>query len=374
MWKMNFFANKRGEQSSIPILEASHIFKTLGKHSVLHDVSFSVPKNSIFGIIGPNGAGKSTLLKILIGFLHASKGNLFFNGRKIEKRSSLLKHLFGFASQHNCFYPELTVLENLAYFGKLYWLKNDVIKKRSMQLLQLVGLKEHMHIRAKNLSGGMQRKLDVACAMIHAPKILILDEPVSGLDTLSSKHLWEILQHINSLGTTIIVSTHNLSLAEEYCSDVVILDDGHVIMQTKVRDLIKKHKLEKLVVVETNPAYYDDFAFSELSYVSSMRKVDNTLHVLSLRPEQTIIDIIRIVTKEHRELVDLDIRKPNLMEVFEHIVRKESLKRIRSNHYDWARNAFTAVSGGDQSNISKLLKKKKLPDHVIRQILDEGGK
>ncbi len=320
-------AGSEGNSQGGPILRLEGITKNFGKNKVLKSVSCAIPRGSYFGIIGPNGAGKSTLLKIIIGFLKPTHGKIFLEGKNIVSRDIDIRHSFGYASQSNCFYQELTVNENLHYFGRLYWLTAQEIKKRSAELINLVGLRGHENIAAKYLSGGMQRKLDIACAIIHAPKILILDEPVAGLDPISTKHLWQILDHIHKIGTTIIVSSHILSDLENRCSNLILLNDGKIIKSGSPQQLISVPNIQE-IIIEAYPQNYSDLMDDITPYnlmIESHKVINNKLVISTPEPERTLYYVLFHLAKKHQRLINIDFSKPSLADVFERFVKQESM-------------------------------------------------
>ncbi|MBT5739770.1 ABC transporter ATP-binding protein [Candidatus Woesearchaeota archaeon] len=217
--------------------EAAIVFKGVSKrfHNkvVLANVNLSVQPGTIVGLVGRSGSGKTTLFRLLLGIYSATKGKILINGQDTKKSKSLI----GFASQDNSFYPRLTVKENLSYFGRSYNLSKSEIDSRIKRLLSLMELSGNESIQARRLSGGMQRRLDLAIALIHDPEVLILDEPTTGLDVILNESIWELILRIHQSGKTIIVSTHNLDEVAHYCSNVVFLSKGKVIEERSIRKL-----------------------------------------------------------------------------------------------------------------------------------------
>ena len=187
-----------------PILKLEKINKKYGKFIVLNNVNVAVQVGEIFGIIGPSGSGKTTLLHTMIGFIKPDTGKVLFNNNlendnfvPVIKNLDYIKKRIGFAAQHPSFYEKLTVFENLDYFGALYNLSKEARLTNINTLLELVELDHAKNIISKNLSGGMQRRLDIACSLIHHPDLLILDEPTSDLDPVLAKHIWNLIKKIN---------------------------------------------------------------------------------------------------------------------------------------------------------------------------------
>ena len=186
------------------LIEVKGVTKNFEDKRILNDVSLSINENEILGIIGQSGAGKTVLMKIIIGFYKPDKGKVLYSTKGLKSNIKEIKKKVGFASQHHSIYPDLSVKENLRYFGNLYGMKRKEIKNRIPEVLKLVELSGYKNKLAIKMSGGMNRRLDIACALMHSPKILILDEPVSGLDPVLRKHMTKLIQKIRQEGTTII--------------------------------------------------------------------------------------------------------------------------------------------------------------------------
>lgn len=214
---------------SEPLIVFDHISKKFGDTLVIKDLSLSIHPSEIFGIIGKSGAGKSTLLKMLIGFYGVDSGKITFHDKDITKNQTLIKQVVGFCTQENSFYPELTVLENLFYYGRLYGLSSVEIKKRSKELLDIVGIHGSKDSVAHSLSGGMKRRLDFAIAQVHHPHLLILDEPTTGLDPLTEKKIWDLIRDLASRGISIVVISHMLDFVEKYCDNIGFLASGQIV-------------------------------------------------------------------------------------------------------------------------------------------------
>jgi ABC-2 type transport system ATP-binding protein len=228
-----------------PIIAFDHISKSFGKKKVITQLTLSIRAREIFGIIGRSGAGKSTLLKMLIGFYPVDSGNILYKGKNITNKTAIIKQVVGFCPQENSFYPELTVLENVWYYGKLYGLSRDEMKKRQQELLKLVDIYGSRHILAGNLSGGMKRRLDFAISLIHHPQLLILDEPTTGLDPITEKQIWDLIKGLSHRGVSIIVISHMLAFVEKYCDTVGFLDAGEIVLQSSPAVLRKKYGVHK---------------------------------------------------------------------------------------------------------------------------------
>jgi ABC-2 type transport system ATP-binding protein len=214
------------------------------KKDVFRNVSFDIKRKSIFGIIGSSGAGKSTLIKALLGLIKPKRGSIhFYSDGKVFRK---FKQKVGYSSQENSFYPKLTVEENMNFFANLYNMDKQTRKTRIIELLHIFNLTHNRHAYAEDLSGGMKRRLDLAISLVHKPEILILDEPTNGLDINLQIELWNYILKINSEGTTIIVTTHNLSDVEKYCNDICLIYRKGSLNKKEVEQFGRNHKTSDL--------------------------------------------------------------------------------------------------------------------------------
>ncbi len=228
-----------------PIITFENISKSFGEKKVIHNLTLSIHSHEIFGIIGRSGAGKSTLLKMLIGFYLVDSGRILFHGKDITNNAAIMKRVIGFCTQENSFYSELTVSENFFYYGKLYGLSTKELKKRQEELLHLVGLSSSTYTVARDLSGGMKRRLDFALSLLHHPELLVLDEPTTGLDPIMEAQIWELIKELSRKGVSIIVISHMLSFVEKYCTTVGFLSKGEIMVTAAPEDLQKQYSHKK---------------------------------------------------------------------------------------------------------------------------------
>ena len=207
-----------------PIIKIEGLSKAYGTKIILQNVSLDINKGEILGIMGVNGSGKSTLLNSVIGYLDPEEGHVLFevgeeNGKpvyqQVHKRKNIAKKMFGFAAQEPSYYDKLTVEENVDYFGVLYGLKRKVRHTNTNTVIDLMELKESRRKLGENLSGGMQKRLDFACSLIHEPKVLLLDEPTSEMDPILRKEIWSLINRIRDKGTTVVIASHYIEEIED---------------------------------------------------------------------------------------------------------------------------------------------------------------
>ncbi len=234
-----------------PLIMVKNISKSYRKKLVLKDVTFEVFSGDIFGLVGMSGSGKTTLFQIMAGMITIQAGDVLIRhditGPKkkqdlpdylsVFRNPYIIKRNFGFASQLPSFYEHLTVEENLQMYGSLYGLKDKRIKENTSHLLGLVDLTDERDTIAEELSGGMQRRLDIACSLIHDPKVLFLDEPTSDLDPIMRKQIWKLILEINKKGTTIVLASHILEEVESLCTKVAIIHDKRVLGYGTLKEL-----------------------------------------------------------------------------------------------------------------------------------------
>ena len=310
------------------IIRLQNVTKSFGKKRVLTGISLEIKKGELFAVIGMSGSGKTTLLNTIIGFIQPDNGDVLFNFNKKEVsvfRATLEVHKrIGFSSQLPSFYPKLTVFENLDYFGAMYNLpkKERIVAINSV--LKLVELVNSRDAIAGKLSGGMKKRLDIACSLIHNPDILILDEPTADLDPVLREQTWQFIEKINNQGTTVIIASHFLEEVEKICDRIGMLHNSqitHIGSPDQLRDLYTKSKEIHLL---TSPGKYEKIVKrlnKKMLAIENVFEKDKKLVVFTKKPEQTLHVILKLVDKNKENLVDVTLRKPTLDEIFHSLVK-----------------------------------------------------
>ena len=286
------------------MIKAENLTKRFGEITAVDNISFEIHKGESFGFLGPNGAGKSTTINMLAGLLVPDKGQIFIDGASDPTRSHV-RRMLGIVPQALALYDDLTAEENLAFFGRLYKLSGKVLKKRIDWTLDLVGLTERKGDRVKTYSGGMQRRLNLACGLVHDPQVLLLDEPTVGVDPQSRNLIFEKVSQLKEEGRTVLYTTHYMEEAERLCDRVAIIDNGRVLAVDTVENLIKNH---------AGPS----FVHAQLASLPAPEtELPGTLDGRNLRVETTNpMDTIVQLSSTGYEFVTIRIERPNLETVF----------------------------------------------------------
>jgi ABC-2 type transport system ATP-binding protein len=215
------------------------ISKSFGKIEAVKDVSFNIEKGKIFGILGPNGAGKSTIVNIINTLVRPDKGDVIIDGFNIKDDGHSIKLIMGVVPQEIALYEELSAFENLMFWGGLYNIPKSLLRETVNNTLEIVDLSSRKNDRISTFSGGMKRRINIACSLLHNPKILVLDEPTVGVDPQNRNHIFEVIERLNSDGMTIIYTTHYMEEAERFCDKIAIIDVGRIIAQGTLSELKK---------------------------------------------------------------------------------------------------------------------------------------
>lgn len=253
------------------ILEIENLTKCFGNVRALDNVSFNIKEGSICGILGPNGAGKTTLLRIINGILTIDAGSVCILG---EDASIEASRNIGYMPEERGLYDTMRMQDQILYFGQLKGGDKKQITKVMNEYLEMFNLKGQERRRLKELSKGNQQKVQIICTLVHEPKLVILDEPFSGFDPINGQILQQILERLHRNGTTIILSSHNMPAIEEMCSDIVLVNHGHVLVTDTMENVKEMHKDNTLLLTTSSqlslPMLLSSGVVSEIEQVDSL--------------------------------------------------------------------------------------------------------
>jgi ABC-2 type transport system ATP-binding protein len=220
------------------LVQVIGLIKTFGKNEAVKGVSFTIGKGEIFGLLGPNGAGKSTTINIMCGYLEPTSGDTIIDGISVTREPMNVKRLLGVVPQEIALYKDFNSMENLEFFGELYGMFAKERKERAEEILHFVGLYDRRKEPVKNFSGGMQRRINMAIAMMHNPNFLLMDEPTVGVDPQSRENIFDTIEKLRDQGTTILYTTHYMEEAERLCNHIAIMDEGRIIAMGTLEQLL----------------------------------------------------------------------------------------------------------------------------------------
>jgi ABC-2 type transport system ATP-binding protein len=226
------------------------ITKSFGNIEAVKNVSFTIDRGEIYGILGPNGAGKSTIVNILNTLVKPDKGDVIIDGVNIKDDGDAIKLIMGVVPQEIALYEELSAYENLMFWGGLYNIPMQELKANVNNTLEIVDLVNRKDDRIKTFSGGMKRRINIACSLLHNPKILVLDEPTVGVDPQNRNHIFEVIERLNHEGMTIIYTTHYMEEAERFCDKIAIIDTGSIIAQGTLKELREISDVKDTLIIK----------------------------------------------------------------------------------------------------------------------------
>ncbi len=303
---------------SAPLLAVRDLRKNYGSTEALRGVSFQIAAGELFGLVGPNGAGKTTLLSILACLTTPTSGDVQFNGKALRQSDLAIRREIGISTQDLAIYSELTARENLAFFGKLYGMRGNDLRRRVDEVLEFVGLLDRGDQRVETFSGGMKRRLNLGAAIVHRPRLLLLDEPTTGVDPQSRNHIFERVRQLNAAGTTIIYTSHYMEEVQTLCPRIGILDNGKLIACDKLESLL--HMLEGTIILDLS--HSAAMAAERLRHLPTVRLVAATEDSITLAC-WNVADATSHVINALRELdvqvTEFQTREPSLEDVFLHL-------------------------------------------------------
>jgi ABC-2 type transport system ATP-binding protein len=275
------------------MIQVRSVSKSFGNIKAVRNVSFTIDKGEIFGILGPNGAGKSTIVNILNTLVKPDQGDVIIDGVNIKEDGVTIKLIMGVVPQEIALYEELTAYENLMFWGGLYDIPKPELRANVIKTLEIVDLSYRKNDRIKTFSGGMKRRINIACSLLHNPKILVLDEPTVGVDPQNRNHIFEVIERLNNEGMTIIYTTHYMEEAERFCDKIAIIDVGHIIAQGTLQELRKISEVKDLLTIKV--ADSDNDIISGITSSNPLYRFDNASGTLKVEYANINSDISLII-------------------------------------------------------------------------------
>lgn len=293
------------------IVEINNLTKQYGQKKALDAISLKVREGGCFGLLGPNGAGKSTLMKLLTGILSPDSGDMAIMGMDAKAKRDEIISKTGYVPQEITLFETLSARRNLVFFGEMYGMKGEPLKRKVDEVLQQVGLADRAKDAVGTFSGGMKRRINIAASLLHDPKLLILDEPTVGIDPQSRNHIFEMIAALKGKGMTILYSTHYMEEVEALCEDIAIMDHGRVIAEGTLNEVLEAHAA-KAIYIECE-ALVEPPVLDGVSKVSAKGRgwVLETAEPLALMGR-----LVEFLQSEGISARSLEIMNPSLESVF----------------------------------------------------------
>jgi ABC-2 type transport system ATP-binding protein len=306
------------------VIEVKNLVKRYGNLTAVDDLSFSVGEGEIFGLLGPNGSGKTTLINCILSLLKYEKGEINVFNRPMTPESYQVKSDIGIVMQNVAVYEELTVYENVDYFCGLYAQDKSLRKKLVDEAIEFVGIGEYTRFYPKKLSGGLLRRLNIACGIAHKPKLIILDEPTVGVDPQSRNKILEGIVELNNQGATIVYTSHYMEEVEQICSRIIILDKGRAIATGTKDELKAMISLGEKITIESHGITGEQVsALKRLPNIVSIDYKDGVLFIKSSKGENNLEPVLDFIKREGIQYGKIYSERPTLNDVFLEITGKD---------------------------------------------------
>ncbi len=303
-----------------------NLVKRFGDFVAVDDVSIDVRQGEIFGFLGPNGAGKSTTIRILCGLLPPTSGKATVGGFDVAKDSEEIKKTIGYMSQKFSLYDDLTVQENIEFFGGIYGVSEEKLPARRDYVLKMAGLEDKRDALTRTLSGGWKQRLALGCAILHEPPILFLDEPTSGVDPIARRNFWSLIYDLSAAGHTIFVTTHYMDEAE-YCHRIALMYGGRVIALGSPAELKTSLGAGHLLNLESTNLLGAMAALEKKTGILDIAVFGGGLHVKVDDPGHRIPEIYKMLEGAGIHVLTLDSIMPSMEDVFVSLIEKEEEKK-----------------------------------------------
>jgi len=293
-----------------------NVVKRYGDFTALDHLNLNIAEGEILGLLGPNGAGKTTAIRSLTGLIPVDGGEITVFGQKQHINNIDIRRNMGLVTQEISVFTDMTAEQNLRYFGGLYGLKGSELTNNVERVLKFIGLTDRAKKKPGTFSGGMQRRLNIGCALVHRPKLIIMDEPTVGIDPQSRNHILDSVKQIAAEGTTVIYTTHYMEEVQATCSRISIMDSGRVIADGTIDELVGRIQHEDTIRLTAVAA--SDTLTQEIKAISGVKNVtvNGNEYVIISGADSGNINRIMEIAMRHGGVVNITADKPNLEDVF----------------------------------------------------------
>ena len=306
------------------MLEIINLSKTFKDKKAVDGIDMYLDGGESVGLLGPNGAGKSTTISMIASLVKPTSGDVLMDGKSTIKNPSEIRKVLGVVPQELALYEELSAYENLKFFGKIYKTDKSELETRIQEVLDMVGLKDRQKDLVKTFSGGMKRRVNIAAALLHRPKVLILDEPTVGIDPQSRNHIIETVRKLNDEhGTTILYTSHYMEEVEQLCDRVYIMDHGKIVAsgtQSELLSILSSEDTIQVQLSKRNEAFLESIKLNE--YVRRVEETEDGIRIISKRSSHILSDLVHAAEKHGSQITHFQQEVPSLEDVFLHLTGK----------------------------------------------------
>lgn len=288
-------------------LKIEKVSKYFGEKLAVDNISFEINKPGVFGLLGTNGAGKSTTIRMMLGILKKDSGEITWNGKKVERKNVN----FGYLPEERGIYPKSKIYEQLLYFAELKGMKKEDASKEIDYWMDKLKVSEYKNMTAEKLSKGNQQKVQFITAILNDPELIVLDEPFSGLDPVNTELLKEVILELVEKGKYIVMSSHQMTSIEEFCSDVVIINKGKTVLKGNLKEIKDTYKANRLII---NTKQDITVEIKELN-LNIEKNIDNNYEI-KIENEEIAHTLLKNLVNKNIEIDKFELKKPTLNDIF----------------------------------------------------------
>lgn len=304
------------------MIEVQNLKKSYEGREALKGINCSIRDGEFYGLLGPNGAGKTTTISIISTILKADSGEVTIDKYNLKTNPKNIKELIGVVPQEIALYNELSATENLLFWGRLYHVAEKELSIRANELLKLFGLEDRKHDKVKNYSGGMKRRVNIAAALLHQPKVLFMDEPTVGIDPQSRNLIFEVVKKLHQAGMTIVYTTHYMEEAEKLCDRIGIIDNGQIIAEGTLDELKMNSSLKETIAITFSNLNENNFKEIN-SFWNDFKRMNSTIHFYSSDIKTDLSKLVLHCNQIGLEITNIEILKTNLETIFLNLTGKQ---------------------------------------------------
>lgn len=311
------------------VVEVESLGRTFGDFVAVDQISFQVEAGRIFGFLGPNGSGKSTTIRMLCGILAPTSGKATVSGYDVTREPERIKEKIGYMSQKFSLYDDLTVRENIRFYSGLYRIPKEKREQRTRWVLEMAGLSEREESLTRELSGGWKQRLALGCSILHEPPVLFLDEPTSGVDPVSRRNFWKLINTLSDGGVTVFVTTHYMEEAE-YCDTLALIYRGRIIAQGSPGILKSQWMPEDVYEIECGDPMAAMDPLKGIKGVHGVALFGKLLHLMMEKDRVLTDEVKQVFDSRHIPLKKISKAAPSLEDVFVALIKEDDRKRQSS--------------------------------------------